>query len=586
MASRTHFLPFRRLYRSLILSGCLYSLLVATPQIGLSQDAAKPAPRPAYAASTSKSGFYSIAGTLLNAVTGEPLARATVAVLSSGDSRIVQSVDSASDGHFALQGLPAAKYQLTASKRGFLTAFYDQHEEFSSAIVTGEDQDTNNLTFQLMPGAVLHGVVTGDGGDPVESAQVLLFRKAPGSRASARIVHTETVLTDDTGTYEFSKLEPGVYLLAVEARPWYALNRSTSQNRATGSVNIELDVAYPVTYFDSTTDEATASPLILTEGTHTEANINLHAVPALNLAVEIPRRQNGMAQPQLRQSIFGEPVSTINAGFEPASQTGKIEFFGVAPGHYELEQGDPPRVVELEATASQSVDPNLGTPMVPVTADLRTLSGAPLTSPDIQQLAFESLEHPRRFVQVQASSPGDGPRSASLPLGQWKLWAQGENHPWHILSVTANGKTQAGNLVTAHDHPLSLLVTVSESATRIEGFARKDGKGLAGAMIVLVPRPAPTLDRPESGIRNEPVRDVTLLETLARRDQSDSDGSFALLDVVPGAYTIVAIEDGWSLDWSNPAVISRYLAKGVSVVVTENSGQLLRIAEPVPVEMR
>ena len=33
---------------------------------------------------------------------------------------------------------------------------------------------------------------------------------------------------------------------------------------------------------------------------------------------------------------------------------------------------------------------------------------------------------------------------------------------------------------------------------------------------------------------------------LIRRDQSDSDGSFALRDVVPGQYTVVAIQDGWT----------------------------------------
>ncbi len=39
---------------------------------------------------------------------------------------------------------------------------------------------------------------------------------------------------------------------------------------------------------------------------------------------------------------------------------------------------------------------------------------------------------------------------------------------------------------------------------------------------------------------------------LTRRDQSDSDGSFALRSVAPGEYTVIAIEDGWQLDWTSP----------------------------------
>jgi len=37
---------------------------------------------------------------------------------------------------------------------------------------------------------------------------------------------------------------------------------------------------------------------------------------------------------------------------------------------------------------------------------------------------------------------------------------------------------------------------------------------------------------------------------LVRRDQSDSDGIFTLHSVVAGQYTVVAISDGWDLEWA------------------------------------
>jgi hypothetical protein len=76
------------------------------------------------------------------------------------------------------------------------------------------------------------------------------------------------------------------------------------------------------------------------------------------------------------------------------------------------------------------------------------------------------------------------------------------------------------------------------------------------------------------------------MRSLARRDQSDSDGSFSLHDVAPGVYTVVAIENGWDLDWARPEVIGRYLPHGVAVTVTERSGKLVRMAESVPVQTR
>jgi hypothetical protein len=52
-----------------------------------------------------------------------------------------------------------------------------------------------------------------------------------------------------------------------------------------------------------------------------------------------------------------------------------------------------------------------------------------------------------------------------------------------------------------------------------------------------------------------------------RRDQSDSDGSFALPNVVPGHYTLLAIDDGRDLAYQDPAVMEPYLTHGLSLDV-------------------
>ena len=108
-------------------------------------------------AQTGAAGAYNIAGTVVNAVTGAPVPGATVAVLSVEDSHRIAAVESGNDGSFAIAGLAAAKYQLTASKRGYSTAAFDEHGNYSSAVVTGPEQDTSGLVFKLMPGAVLRG---------------------------------------------------------------------------------------------------------------------------------------------------------------------------------------------------------------------------------------------------------------------------------------------------------------------------------------------------------------------------------------------------------------------------------------------
>ncbi len=192
--------------------------------------AVQPMPGPAQQPALSQpSGIYRIAGTVVNAVTGEPVHHAAVAALSEEDSHTVAAVESDNEGHFSLERLPAAKYQLTASKRGFRASFYDEHEEFNSAVVTGPGQPTDHLIFRLVPGGVVHGTVISDGGDPVEGARVLLFAKEYDGKAGGRINQSDTATTDDTGAYEFTGLAAGEYMLAVTAEPWYALHRSPSR---------------------------------------------------------------------------------------------------------------------------------------------------------------------------------------------------------------------------------------------------------------------------------------------------------------------------------------------------------------------
>jgi hypothetical protein len=506
--------------------------------------------------------LYRIAGTVVNASTGEPVRQATVATLAEASSRTVATVHTDDEGRFALERLPAAKYQLTASKRGYRTAFYDEHEEYNSAIVTGEGQDTEHLTFRLPPGAELRVAVTDDGGDPVENAKILLFRRLHSGEPGGRIIEDQQAVTDDTGVQEFGNLAPGEYLVAVKAEPWYAMHKTAGTGQKQGST---LDVAYPVTFFDGVTDEAAATPLVLTEGRHEEVTINLQAVPALHLLVQAPKSQNGsMARPELRQSIFGTQISADSAGSPYRMQDGMVEITGVAPGRYELAQGNPPRVVELDAANSQRIDPEAGATTVAVHGALRTVSDGTLPSEAGVLLTGHDPAHPQE--PVQASSNHGKFSFAAVPPGSWELWVTSAGKTLPVVSTTTGGKTRAGNLVTVADHPLTLTVTVMPTETRIEGFVRKNGKGLAGVMVVLVPQ-----------IPNAS-------EDLFRRDQSDSDGSFALRDAVPGSYTVVAIEDGWQLEWSRSDVMSRFLSRGIAVTVTEKSGKLSHLSEAVPVQ--
>jgi hypothetical protein len=140
---------------------------------------------------------------------------------------------------------------------------------------------------------------------------------------------------------------------------------------------------------------------------------------------------------------------------------------------------------------------------------------------------------------------------------------------YSIAHMAAEGGQVSGHTLTvAAGSSVSLSLTLVGGNVEIEGVVKKAGKGFSGAMVVLVPK------NPEGN------RD------LFRRDQSDLDGTFTLHGVVPGAYTLLAIENGWDLDWSQPVVIAAYLKHGRTIQVGNPGGRSMSVADSIEVQSK
>ncbi len=528
--------------------------------------------------------LYRIAGTVTNILTGETVAHASVSLVDEVTGETMQTVESAPDGQFALEPVAAGKYALRAARRGYIAAFFDEHDEYSSAIMTGEGQDTEHIPFRINPGAMAYGTITDDAGEPVQNAHVMLIKRSRTGGLGEHLAGEISGQTDDEGNFEFWNLQPGTYFLAVQATPWFALHPVTSISSATDnperrSATAALDVAYPVTYYDAQTDQASATPVTLRSGDHVPLNVMLHAVPAIHLLVRGAdlRGNNFNAMPHLAQTVMGQEAETSVEMHPGPPGSGLMEFAGVPPGHYSVSQGDPPRTVEIDANGSGSmeVNPAQGEQASKVTLKVRMADNSPL--PDRLGLTLRPQNQGQRDRQGAVTNASQssaeslagsltGTWTGDLRPGSWDVLPISGNHRLAVVSMQGSSGTMQGSRIQVTDKPLMLSIGLAEGATQVTGFAFKDGKGLPGVMIVLVPK--------------NPGANWALF----RRDQSDSDGSFGLRDVVPGQYTVVAIEEGWELDWAKPEVISRYLPKGIPVTVTAASGKLFELDKPVPVQ--
>src|SRR5208282_3846135 len=234
-------------------------------------------------------GGFRVAGIVVNKSAGHRLAGARVVLADARNRQSTRSIVTSDDGRFMFQ-VRAGKYSLEAAKRGFITAFYNQHDQFSTAIVTGAGLDTENLVLELAPNAVLSGKVLDESAEPVRHATVTVYRE--DRRSGLGLIQTfRQARTDDQGTYEVTPLDDGTYFVSVNAKPWYAVHPVSAQEGEGALLPVveqSLDVAYQITYFGDATEAEDAIPIPIRGGDRVEADIHLTPVPALHLLLHVP----------------------------------------------------------------------------------------------------------------------------------------------------------------------------------------------------------------------------------------------------------------------------------------------------------
>jgi uncharacterized GH25 family protein len=160
---------------------------------------------------------FRISGTVVNALSGQPLSHAQVAI-GPPQNGAAQAMMTAEDGRFAFENLRAGKYWLAAEHKGFARQAFDEHESFSTAIAVGPNLISENLIFRLRPDAVISGTIFDEQNEPVRGAQVMLFRRAIDNGHQGIYLQAQE-MTDDLGRYRFSRLRPGTYFVVVSAQP-------------------------------------------------------------------------------------------------------------------------------------------------------------------------------------------------------------------------------------------------------------------------------------------------------------------------------------------------------------------------------
>lgn len=516
-------------------------------------------------------GEFQIGGTLVDADSGQPLAHAHVAIAATTQRDDTMVMSTATDGRFLFTGLKAGKYTLTGQARGHLLQSFNQHDQFSSAIAVGPDLESTGLVFKLPAESSISGTVTDEAGEAVRGASLTLYFTGLSAGIEATRLQARGATTDE-GTYRFSHLAPGHYLIAVNARPWYAQvalehdhslddGATNDDTQSVAAPRSPLDVAYPVTFYGGATEASAASIIALARGERFTADITLQPVPAVRLRLG---PVSAGIQPNffmLEQHVLDGPALRVMAEYHFTS-SGIAELVGIPPGHYSVKStvadgsnADREPSQEIDINSNGDIETKDSITFALVSATVTEDAGGIPKQLNVRLLNKKSRKQNSEHVDEQ----GNAAFKQGLPPGNYEVSMFG-NAGMYLKTLSAEGAKLTGRTVELKPGAnVKLTIGMGRGFGSVYGVARRNDKPLAGAMVVLVPQ--------------DPAHN----DILFRRDQSDSDGTFAMLNVVPGTYTLLAIENGWELEWRNPAVLRKYMTAGVSVVVQPNTSRDFKI---------
>jgi hypothetical protein len=172
-----------------------------------------PSPDPRTATGTS-----TIRGRVTTADTGQPLRRVRIRLDGGSDVELREprSTTTDDDGRYEFARLTAGRYQLSASKGGYVSLEYGQRRPFESGrpLDLRNGQVLEKIDFSLPAGGVVTGRVVDEMGEPVARASVQLGRYGYANGARQLMMnHSDS--TNDRGEFRAFGIPPGEYYLAA-----------------------------------------------------------------------------------------------------------------------------------------------------------------------------------------------------------------------------------------------------------------------------------------------------------------------------------------------------------------------------------
>jgi protocatechuate 3,4-dioxygenase beta subunit len=486
-----------------------------------------------------KPGSGKIRGRVVSADTNAPLRRAQILV-TAGQLGVRRFATTDAEGRYEIVELAEGRYNVTASKGGYVTLQYGQRRAFEPGrqVAVADGHDVSQVDIALPRGSVITGRITDEFGEPIAGANVEVqrYQYGPGGRRRLTFAGgSGLTLTDDRGEFRAYGLMPGEYVVSAIVR------RMMFQAGANANDAIE---GYAPTYYPGTPNAAEAE--LLTLGI------------AQEMAIQLTLQASRMARVSgIVADAEGRPLRDARVTIRPAATDGVMTISTArigADGTFTVTNVPPGSHVINAITLPPTPDAAAETASVPLTIGNEDIIGLRITTapaPTVSGMVVFEGASPRQGVMggliVRMESADDQSDGVRLGLdlkegavrqdGSFRLRGTGNVlfrainlGPWMLKSVRLNGEdiTDTPLDLTGAANIDGLRVVLTDRLTDVSGGVVDEDKQPMKEFVVVV----------------QPAEEVATyaLQRFLRTARPDQDGKFGVRGIPPGEYTATAVE--------------------------------------------
>jgi hypothetical protein len=492
--------------------------------------------------SASNTETFTVSGTVVNSVTGEPIPRALVRT----NGMVQRTVFTDSEGHFQIDGLPPVQISVIAQKPGYTLPGEDFHSWFEVGA------NSPALVVKLAPQSAIYGRITDLSGQPIEHVPLRLTARSlrEGRKMWEQRAMTES---DEDGHFRFPNLTPGTYYVAA--------GPLDSEPRIPGAGE-KAKSGFPHVYYPGVSDFTSAQPIQLGPGQQMEADFSLSTVPIYQLSGTIAGRQPDQGVGFQLLTLSGDDIS-LASNFNMENGTFKVE--DVPAGSYIVRAISQSGLQPMRAEARVNVATNV--------EDLRLTLAPTVTIPIVIRMESRassstsnspwSQDRPPVSVRLIPADPNTAEQFSTLEHrgGHGNMVLQNVDPgtytavlmpqpPWYVQSATyAQSNLLYDDMVVSSGQSYPMELALRDDSASLTATVKSSDGSPVNATVVVVSQPA-------GKVTPHVVR--------------GGSNEFSVSGLAPGEYLVFAFDRIDDLEYANPDAYGPYASQAAHVTLTPN----------------